>query len=42
MDNFKLVIIILIFILSSCTQTFQTNGLSEKNIKNFEIEIGKT
>ena len=39
---FKLIIPFLIFILSSCTQTFQKNGLSEKKIENFDIKIGKT
>ena len=38
----KLIIPFLIFILSSCTQTFQKNGLSENKIKNFDIKIGKT
>ena len=42
MNNFKLVIIVLTFILSSCTQTIQNNGLSEKKIENFDIKIGKT
>ena len=42
MNNFKLVIILLIFILSSCTQTIQNNGLSEKKIEDFDIKIGKT
>ena len=42
MYNLKLIIAFLIFILSSCTQTFQTNGLSEKKIENFDIKIGKT
>ena len=42
MNNLKLAIIVLIFILSSCTQTFQNNGLSEKKIENFDIKIGKT
>ena len=42
MNNLKLFIILLIFILSSCGQTFQNNGLSEKEIENFDIEIGKT
>ena len=42
MNNLKLVIILLIFILSSCTQTFQNNGLSEKKINNFDIKIGET
>ena len=42
MYNLKLIITFLIFILSSCTQTFQNNGLSEKKIENFDIKIGKT
>ena len=42
MYNFKLIITFLIFVLSSCTQTFQQNGLSEKKIENFDIKIGKT
>ena len=42
MNNLKLVIIFLIFILSSCAQTIQNNGLSEKKIENFDIKIGKT
>ena len=42
MYNLKLMITFLIFILSSCSQTFQKNGLSEKKIKNFDIKIGKT
>ena len=42
MYNLKPVITFLIFILSSCTQTFQKNGLSEKKIENFDIKIGKT
>ena len=42
MYNLKLIIPFLIFILSSCTQTFQKNGLSEKKIENFDIKIGKT
>ena len=42
MYNLKLIIPLLIFILSSCTQTFQKNGLSEKKIENFDIKIGKT
>ena len=42
MYNLKLIIPILIFILSSCTQTLQKNGLSEKKIENFDIKIGKT
>ena len=42
MYNYKLIILFLIFILSTCTQTFQNNGLSEKKIENFDIQIGKT
>ena len=42
MYHLKLIIPILIFILSSCTPTFQNNGLSEKKIENFDIKIGKT
>ena len=42
MYNLKLIITLLIFVLSSCTQTFQQNGLSEKKIENFDIKIGKT
>ena len=42
MYNLKLIITFLIFILSSCTQTFQKNGLSEKKIENFDIKVGKT
>ncbi len=42
MNNLKLFIILLIFILSSCAQTFQNNGLSLKEIENFDIKIGKT
>ena len=42
MYNLKLIIIILTFILNSCSQTYQNNGLSEKKIENFDIKIGKT
>ena len=42
MYNLKLIILFLVFILSSCTQTFQQNGLSEKKVENFDIKIGKT
>ena len=42
MYNLKLIILFLFFILSSCTQTFQQNGLSEKKVENFDIKIGKT
>ena len=33
MCNLKLIILLIVFILSSCTQTFQQNGLSEKKIE---------
>tara|TARA_B100000242_G_scaffold249076_1_gene190293 strand:+ start:663 stop:1094 length:432 start_codon:yes stop_codon:yes gene_type:complete len=42
MNNLKLFIILLIFILSSCAQTYQNNGLSEREVENFDIKIGKT
>ncbi len=42
MYNLRLLLAFLFFILSSCTQTFQKNGLSENKIKNFDIKIGKT
>ena len=42
MYNLKFIIFFLVFILSSCTQTFQNNGLSEKKIEKFDIKIGKT
>jgi outer membrane protein assembly factor BamE (lipoprotein component of BamABCDE complex) len=42
MNNFKLAIIVLIFLLSSCTKTIQNNGFSNKNIENFDIKIGQT
>ena len=42
MYNLKFIIYFLFFILSSCTQTFQNNGLSEKKIEKFDIIIGKT
>ena len=42
MKNLRLIIIFLFFIISSCTQTFQNNGLSEKKIENFDIQIGET
>ena len=42
MNNLKVAIFVLIFILSSCTKTFQNNGLSNKKIENFDIKIGKT
>ena len=42
MKNLRLIIIFIFFIISSCTQTFQNNGLSEKKIENFDIQIGET
>ena len=42
MYKLKLAITLLIFILSSCSQTVQNNGLSQKKIEDFDIEIGKT
>ena len=42
MKYLRLIIIFLFFIISSCTQTFQNNGLSEKKIENFDIQIGET
>ncbi len=42
MYNLKIAIILLIFILSSCSQISQNNGLSEKKIQNFDIKIGET
>ena len=35
-------IFLLLFFLISCSQNFQNNGLSNKTVKNFNIEIGKT
>ena len=42
MNNLKVTIFVLIFILSSCTKTFQNNGLSNKKIEGFDIKIGQT
>ena len=42
MNNFKLAIIVLIFLLSSCTKTIQNNGFSNKKIESFDIKIGQT
>ena len=42
MNNFKLAIIVLFFILSSCTKTIQNNGLSNKKIESLDIKIGQT
>ena len=42
MKNLRLIKILLFFFISSCTQTFQNSGLSEKKIENFDIQIGET
>ena len=42
MNNFKLAIIVSIFLLSSCTKTIQNNGFSNKKIESFDIKIGQT
>ena len=42
MNNLKVAIFVLIFILSSCTKTFQNNGFSNKKIESFDIKIGET
>ncbi len=39
---FKFLIISLLFFLNACSQNFQRSGLSEKTLKEIEIEIGKT
>ena len=41
MNILKLVMIFFMFILSSCSQNFQNNGLLERDIKSFDIHIGK-
>ena len=35
-------IFLFMFFLISCSQNFQNNGLSDKTVKNFNVEIGKT
>ncbi len=35
-------ILLFLFFLNSCSQNFQNNGISEKRVKNFNVEIGKT
>lgn len=35
-------IFLILFFLISCSQNFQNNGLSDKTVKNFNVEIGKT
>ena len=42
MKYLNLFIFLLLFFLNSCSQNFQNNGLSEKTVKNFNVEIGKT
>ena len=42
MKNLRLIKILLFFFISSCSQTFQNSGLSEKKIENFDIQIGET
>ena len=36
------ILFLLLFFFNACSQNFQKNGLSEKQIKKFEIKIGKT
>jgi len=38
----KSFIFLFLFFLISCSQNFQNNGLSDKTVKNFNVEIGKT
>ena len=38
----KSFIFLILFFLISCSQNFQNNGLSDKTVKNFNVEIGKT
>ena len=42
MNNFKLAIIVLIFLFSSCSKSIQNNGFSNKKIESFDIKIGQT
>ena len=35
-------IFLIMFFLNSCSQNFQNNGLSERKVQNFNVEIGKT
>ena len=42
MLNFKILIVFIIFFISSCTETVKTNGLSIKTISTIQIQIGKT
>ena len=36
------ILFLLLFFFNACSQNFQKNGLSEKQIKKFEIKIGET
>ena len=38
----KIIILIMLLFLNSCSQNLQKNGLSVKKIEKLEIEIGKT
>ena len=42
MYNFKILIIILLFFLFSCSETIEQHGLSQKKIQNIELKIGVT
>ena len=42
MNYLKSFILLFLFFLISCSQNFQNNGLSDKTVKNFNVEIGKT
>ena len=42
MYYFTSFIFLFVFFLSSCSQNFQNNGLSEKKVNKFNVEIGKT
>ena len=42
MYHFKILIIISLFFLFSCSETVERHGLSQKKIQNIELEIGIT
>ena len=42
MYRFKILIIILLFFLFSCSETIERHGLSEKKFQNIELAIGVT
>ena len=42
MYHFKILIIISLFFLFSCSETVERHGLSQKKIQNIELEIGMT